>query len=93
MTPQGALNLSAHAYVVESKGVRIIADTCVGNDKPRNLRFFDKLSTPFLKRLAEAGFMQEDIDYPKLADTSAACAPSVLPNVLPAHHDEIHDVH
>jgi glyoxylase-like metal-dependent hydrolase (beta-lactamase superfamily II) len=63
VTPEGALNLSVHAYVVESKGVRIIVDTCVGNDKPRNLPFFNKLSTPFLKRLAEAGFKPEDIDY------------------------------
>jgi glyoxylase-like metal-dependent hydrolase (beta-lactamase superfamily II) len=62
-TPEGALNISVHAYVVESKGARIIVDTCVGNDKPRLFPFFNKLSTPFLERLAEAGFKPEDIDY------------------------------
>jgi glyoxylase-like metal-dependent hydrolase (beta-lactamase superfamily II) len=62
-TPEGGLNLSVHAYVIESKGVRIVVDTCVGNDKPRNGPFFDMLSTPFLKRLAEAGFAPDDIDY------------------------------
>lgn len=62
-TPDGGLNVSVHAYVLESKGVRIIVDTCVGNDKPRHAPFFNKLSTPFLERLAEAGFKPEDIDY------------------------------
>jgi glyoxylase-like metal-dependent hydrolase (beta-lactamase superfamily II) len=63
VTPEGALILSVHAYVIESKGVRIIVDTCVGNDKPRLGPFFNMLSTPFLKRLAAAGFKPEDIDY------------------------------
>lgn len=62
-TPDGGLNISVHAYVVESKGVRIIVDTCAGNDKPRHGPYFNMLSTPFLDRLAEAGFKPEDIDY------------------------------
>ena len=62
-TPEGALNISVHAYVVESKGRKILVDTCVGNDKPRHTPFFNMLSTPFLERLAEAGFKPDDIDY------------------------------
>ncbi len=62
-SPAGDLVVSIHAYVVESKGVRIIIDTCAGNDKPRHLPFFNMLSTSFLERLAEAGFQPEDIDY------------------------------
>ena len=62
-TPDGALNVSIHAYLVESKGVRTIVDTCAGNDKPRHIPFFNMASNPFLERLAEAGFKPEDIDY------------------------------
>lgn len=62
-TEEGALNVSFHAYLVESQGVRIIVDTCVGNHKPRQLPFFNQLTTPFLERLAGAGFAPEDIDF------------------------------
>ena len=34
--PDGTVRYSVHAYVVESQGHRIIVDTCIGNDKPRN---------------------------------------------------------
>jgi glyoxylase-like metal-dependent hydrolase (beta-lactamase superfamily II) len=62
-TPEGNLIVSFHAYLIESRGVRILVDTCVGNDKPRILPFFDQISTPFLDRLGEAGFSAGDIDY------------------------------
>lgn len=61
-TPDGGLNFSIQAYVIESRGRRIIVDTCIGNDKPRNLPDFDHLSTPFLSRLSEAGFEPESFD-------------------------------
>ena len=62
-TPEGGLIISIHAYVVESNGVRIIVDTCAGNDKPRHSPHFNMLTTQFLERLAHAGFSPADIDY------------------------------
>jgi glyoxylase-like metal-dependent hydrolase (beta-lactamase superfamily II) len=58
----GKLVLSVHALVIESQGRTIIVDTCIGNDKPRPTRAFNGLATPFLDRLAEAGFATDAID-------------------------------
>jgi glyoxylase-like metal-dependent hydrolase (beta-lactamase superfamily II) len=63
VTTEGALRVSFHAYVVETHGLRIIIDTCVGNDKPRLAPFFNQLSTPFLERLGAAGFAPEEIHF------------------------------
>lgn len=40
-----------------------MVDPCIGNDKPRSIPEFNKLDGPFLKRLEEAGFPRECIDY------------------------------
>jgi glyoxylase-like metal-dependent hydrolase (beta-lactamase superfamily II) len=58
----GRLTFSVHAYVVESEGLRIIVDTCVGNNKVRQLPHFNLQDQPFLDRLAEAGFRPDEID-------------------------------
>lgn len=62
-TPEGNIRVSYHAYVVETQGVRVIVDTCVGNDKPRYAPYFARLSTGFMERLAAAGFPPDDIDF------------------------------
>ena len=62
-TPEGNLRMSIHALVIETKGRRIVVDTCVGNDKDRNVEAWNRLSGPFLSDLAEAGFPPESIDY------------------------------
>lgn len=59
----GMLRLSIHAFVVESAGLRIVVDTCVGNDKNRKSEGFHHLNTPFLERMVDAGFAPETIDY------------------------------
>jgi glyoxylase-like metal-dependent hydrolase (beta-lactamase superfamily II) len=51
-----------HAYIVESQGHRIIVDTCIGNDKPRNNEGWNKLQIPFIERLTKAGYPPESID-------------------------------
>jgi len=61
-TAEGALHLSIHAFVVESEGKRIVVDTCVGNDKRRNVPSWNDLHGPFLDDLREAGFPRESID-------------------------------
>ena len=62
VTEEGALNLSFHALAVEAPGLRLIVDTCVGNDKPRNMTRQMPWSRPFLKHLEEAGFPRETVD-------------------------------
>jgi hypothetical protein len=38
VTPEGHLRLSIHALLVEAPGLRLVVDTCIGNDRPRQRR-------------------------------------------------------
>ncbi|HEY3797201.1 MAG TPA: MBL fold metallo-hydrolase [Caulobacteraceae bacterium] len=58
----GALKVSIHALLVETPTMRLVVDTCVGNDRPRGLVGNKPLSTPFLERLGEAGWTREGVD-------------------------------
>src|SRR5262245_21224793 len=58
----GNILLRVQALVIESRDRRIVVDTCLGNDKPRNNPFFDRLHTTFLDDLTAAGFPPETID-------------------------------
>jgi glyoxylase-like metal-dependent hydrolase (beta-lactamase superfamily II) len=50
-------------WIVEIAGLRILIDTGAGNDKQRpGIPLFGNLRTPFLERMAAAGFSPEDID-------------------------------
>src|SRR5258708_15755912 len=51
---KGKLNMSIHALVIESKGKRIIVDTCIGNDKARSNPLLTNLKPPFLSHLHKA---------------------------------------
>ena len=62
VTDDGRLRLLIQALVVESRGRRIVVDTCVGNDKERALPPLHQLNTSFLADLADAGFPRESID-------------------------------
>lgn len=57
----GTLKMSIHALLVEAPGLRLVVDTCIGNDKPRNLIRQQVLSTPFLERMAEAGWPRDSV--------------------------------
>lgn len=61
-TPEGQFKLSIHAFILESKGKRIIVDTCVGNDKARSIPQWNHMKTPFTQRLVDAGHPREKID-------------------------------
>jgi glyoxylase-like metal-dependent hydrolase (beta-lactamase superfamily II) len=51
------------SWVIEIGGMRILVDTGAGNDKVRpGIPLFGNLSTPFMARLAAAGFGADDID-------------------------------
>jgi len=60
---QGRLTLSIHALVVESRGRRILVDTCLGNDKERPIvPEWHLRSTSFLSDLSAAGAPRESVD-------------------------------
>lgn len=62
LTDDGRLIASIHAFVIESAGRRIVVDTCVGNDKPRDVKAWNMRKGRFLEDMAEAGFPRESID-------------------------------
>ena len=45
---EGKIALTIQALIIESKGKRIIVDTCIGNDKVRSNPEWNKLKLPFL---------------------------------------------
>jgi glyoxylase-like metal-dependent hydrolase (beta-lactamase superfamily II) len=62
-TADGKVHMSIHALVVESKGRKLIVDTCVGNDKDRKMvPAWHMMNGPFLRDLAAAGQPRESID-------------------------------
>ena len=59
----GTLKLSIHALLVEGPGgLKLVVDTCVGNDKPRNMTRQRPLHRPFLQHIAEVGFARESVN-------------------------------
>lgn len=58
----GKLKMSVHALVVETPTRRIVVDTCIGNDKQRDIPAWSNLQTGFLDDLADAGFPPDSID-------------------------------
>lgn len=62
MDEAGNLIMSVHALIVETPSHRIIVDTCIGNDKQRNIPAWSNLQTNFLQDLTDAGYPRETID-------------------------------
>jgi glyoxylase-like metal-dependent hydrolase (beta-lactamase superfamily II) len=62
VTEDGALRLSIHALLVDAPGIKLVVDTCIGNDKPRQLTRRQALQTDFLKQMEAAGFARERVD-------------------------------
>jgi glyoxylase-like metal-dependent hydrolase (beta-lactamase superfamily II) len=58
----GALRVSIHALLVEAPGLRLVVDTCIGNDKPRGLVGNRPLATNFLQQMKDAGWSREGVD-------------------------------
>ncbi len=56
------LMLSIHALLVEAPGMKLIVDTCIGNDRPREITGDLPLSTPFLQHLEEVGWSRDAVD-------------------------------
>lgn len=62
VTMEDALVLSIHALLVQAPGLKLVVDTCVGNDKPRMFTRGNALQTPFLEHLKAAGWSRESVD-------------------------------
>jgi len=58
----GRLKMSVHALALETPSRKIIVDTCIGNDKQREIPTWSGLQTEFLKDLEAAGFAREAVD-------------------------------
>ena len=56
------LKLSIHALLVEAPGLKLVVDTCVGNDRPREITGGQPLATPFLQHLGEVGWSRDGVD-------------------------------
>jgi hypothetical protein len=56
------LKLSIHALLVEAPGLKLVVDTCIGNDRPREITGGRPLATPFLQHLGEAGWSRDGVD-------------------------------
>lgn len=61
-TPDGRMRMNFQAFVVSSKGRRIMVDTCIGNDRKREYDVFSNLQGTFLEDLADAGYAPDTID-------------------------------
>jgi glyoxylase-like metal-dependent hydrolase (beta-lactamase superfamily II) len=56
------LKLSVHALLVDAPGMKLMVDTCVGNDRPNEMTGGEPLATAFLEYLGEAGWSRETVD-------------------------------
>jgi glyoxylase-like metal-dependent hydrolase (beta-lactamase superfamily II) len=62
MDQKGNLIMSIHSLVIDTEDRRILVDTCLGNDKKRDIPGWHMRQGPFLEDLAAAGFPRESID-------------------------------
>ena len=62
MDDAGNLVMSIHALVVDTGERRIVVDTCIGNDKERDIPTWSHLQTSFLADLEAAGYPRETVD-------------------------------
>ncbi len=62
MNEKGKLIMSVHALIIDTGQRRIIVDTCIGNDKEREIAGWNNLQTTFLEDLEKAGYKTDDID-------------------------------
>ena len=56
------MQMSIHALLVEAPGLRLVVDTCIGNDKPRAFLRGKALSTGFLADLEAVGWSRDSVD-------------------------------
>lgn len=52
------MKFSIHALLFGAPGLKLVAETCVGNDRQRENAGNEKLATPFLQDLRRAGLVE-----------------------------------
>lgn len=62
LSSDGIFIMSIQSFVVRTDQHAILVDTCVGNDKQRNVPAWSNLNLPYLRDLSVAGYAAEDID-------------------------------
>ncbi len=62
VTPEGQIILAVQAFVLETGGRRTVIDTCVGNERAREVPQCENLQTAFLEDFKAAGFDPNSID-------------------------------
>lgn len=62
VSPEGHLLMAVQAVLVEAPGLKLVVDTCIGNDKPRRMTRGIGLKTGFLQRLESAGWSRDDVN-------------------------------
>lgn len=62
VTPEGAIRLSFHSLLIDVGGMKMIVDTCVGNDRRRAFICDEPLQSNYLAKLNAAGFSPETVD-------------------------------
>jgi glyoxylase-like metal-dependent hydrolase (beta-lactamase superfamily II) len=63
VTPEGFIKLAFQIFLVQAPGLRLVVDTCIGNDKPRHMLGGKALQTSFLENLELAGWTRDSVDY------------------------------
>jgi len=59
---EGNLITSIFSLLIESRGKKIVVDTCLGNDKQRTVPMWNERQGKFLDEIAQAGFPREAVD-------------------------------
>ncbi|MEV6591479.1 MBL fold metallo-hydrolase [Streptomyces acidicola] len=59
---EGILRIDSHSFAFTVGGLRVLADTGIGNGKERANPAWHNLHTDYLQRLAAAGFPQDSVD-------------------------------
>ena len=62
ITHDGALRMSFHALLVDAPGLRLVVDTCIGNDRAREYLCEEPLQTGFLEDLTAVGWPPDSVD-------------------------------
>ncbi len=57
------MRLSIHTFVVRTPHHTILVDTCIGNDRQRDIPLWNNMRTAYLANLAAAGVDPADVDY------------------------------
>lgn len=57
------MRLSIHTFVVRTPHHTILVDTCIGNDRSRDIPLWNNMRTAYLANLTAAGVNPDEVDY------------------------------